>query len=111
MTVARPVIPRAVASRDVAEAIEHYSNEAGDRVALRFIDAVEQAYEHIGRQPVSGSPRYAQELNIPGLRVWPLAGFPYLVFYVDRRDHVDIWRVLHGRRDIPAWLRGAPEQS
>jgi hypothetical protein len=33
---------------------------------------------------------------------WPR--YPYLVFYVERSDHIDIWRVLHGQRDIPAWL-------
>lgn len=104
MTV-KPVIPRGLADRDVDEAIAHYLNEAGERVALRFIDAVERAFTHIGRHPASGSPRYARDLNIPGLRSWPLGRFPYLVFYVEREDHVDVWRVLHGRRDIPAWLR------
>lgn len=102
---AKPVIPRGLANRDVDEAIAHYLNEGGERVALRFVDAVERAYTHIGRQAASGSPRYAQELNIPGLRFWPLGRFPYLVFYVERQDHVDVWRVLHGRRDIPAWMR------
>lgn len=31
--------------------------------------------------------------------------YPYLIFYVDLPSHTDIWRVLHGQRDIPAWLR------
>jgi toxin ParE1/3/4 len=101
----KPVIPRGLANRDVDEAIAHYLNEGGERVALRFVDALERAYTHIGRQPATGSPRYAHELNIPGLRSWPLARFPYLVFYVERPDRVDVWRVLHGRRDIPAWMR------
>ena len=39
------------------------------------------------------------------LRSWPLRGYPYLVFYVERDDHVDVWRLLHAERDIPAWLR------
>ena len=30
-----------------------------------------------------------------------------MVFYVDRADHIDIWRVLHGKRDIPSWIREA----
>ena len=25
----------------------------------------------------------------------PVDRFPYLVFYVERVDHVDVWRVLH----------------
>ncbi|WP_343293124.1 type II toxin-antitoxin system RelE/ParE family toxin [Vandammella animalimorsus] len=27
-----------------------------------------------------------------------------LVFYVARSDRIDVWRVLHERRDMPAWL-------
>lgn len=49
-------------------------------------------------------PRYAHELALPGLLYWPLRRYPYLVFYVERDDHVDVWRVLHGVRDIPEWL-------
>jgi len=29
----------------------------------------------------------------------------YLVSYVERDDHVDVRRVLHGRRDLPARMR------
>ena len=70
-----------------------------------FIDALEKAYGHIGRHPATGSPRYAHELNLPGLRAWPLTRYPYIVFYVERSDHIDVWRVLHGQRDIPAWMQ------
>jgi toxin ParE1/3/4 len=27
------------------------------------------------------------------------------VFYVEREDHIDVWRVVHAQRDIPAWMR------
>jgi toxin ParE1/3/4 len=102
---AKPVIPRGLAGWDVDEAIAHYLEEGSEQAALRFIDALERAYTHLGRQPASGSLRYAQELDIPGLRSWPLRRFPHLVFSLEREDHVDVWRVLHGRRDIPAWLQ------
>jgi len=52
-----------------------------------------------------GSPRYAFELRLEGLRAWPLRRYPYLVFYVEREDHLDVWRVLHAQRDIPAWMQ------
>jgi toxin ParE1/3/4 len=71
---------------------------------LDFIDALEQAYSHIARHPATGSPRYTHALNIPGLRFWSLTRYPYLVFYIERGDHIDVWRVLHGQRDLPAWL-------
>jgi plasmid stabilization system protein ParE len=59
----------------------------------------------ISRNPGTGSPRYAHELNLPGLQSWPLMRYPHLVFYVERPDHIDVWRVLHGQRDIPAWMQ------
>jgi len=101
---AKAVVPREVARRDVEEAIDHYRGQGAARAALDFVDELEKAYTHIGRQPASGSPRYAHALNLPGLRCWPLTRFPYLVFYFERDDAVDVWRVLHGQRDIPAWM-------
>lgn len=101
---AKLVVPREVASRDVAEAIDHYLGEGAAKAALDFVDALEKAYAHISRQPASGSPRHAHELNLPGLRSWPLTRFPYLVFYFERDDCVDVWRVLQAQRDIPAWI-------
>ena len=100
----KPVVPRELAKRDVDEAIEHYLSEDAAEAALGFIDALERAYTHISRHPSSGSPRYAHELNLPGLRSWPLTRYPYLLFYVEQPDHVDVWRVLHSQRDIPAWM-------
>ena len=99
------VIPREQARRDVEEGIDYYLAEAGETTALAFIDALERAYGHISRHPATGSPYYAQELNIPGLRFWPLRRSPWLVFYVERDDHLDVWRVLHAERDISAWMR------
>jgi toxin ParE1/3/4 len=29
----------------------------------------------------------------------------YLVFYIETKRQIDIWRVLHGSRHIPAWLQ------
>ena len=33
----------------------------------------------------------------------PVGGFPCLIFYVEHDTHLDIWRVLHAQRDVPAW--------
>ena len=100
----KPVIPRELANRDIDAAIKHYLRENAEQAAIGFIDALEQAYAHIGRNPATGSPRYAHELNLPGLRFWPLTHYPHLIFYIERDDRIDVWRVLHGQRDIPAWM-------
>jgi toxin ParE1/3/4 len=101
----KPVVPREQANQDVDEAVSHYLADATPETALGFIDALEAAYAHIGRHPSAGSPRYAHALDLPDLRVWPLGHFPYLIFYVEHAGHIDVWRILHGARDIPAWLR------
>lgn len=106
----KPVRPRELARRDIDAALEHYLREAGAEVALGFIDALEAAYRTIAEHPAAGSPRYAHELVLPGLRSFALRRHPYLVFYVERDDHIDVWRVLHGRRDIPAWMGEGDER-
>jgi len=71
---ARPVVPRQQAVRDIEEAVVWYLGQGAVPAALGFIDAVEQAFERISRNPAAGSPRYAHELDVPGLRSWPLHG-------------------------------------
>jgi toxin ParE1/3/4 len=93
MTV-KPIVPRDLALRDVEDAI-----------AVGFIDQLEATYGAISRRPATGSPRTGHALGLPGLRSRRLKRFPYLVFYVERADHIDLWRVLHASRDIPASLR------
>lgn len=100
----KSIIPRAVAERDIDQVLAYYLEEDARQAALGFIEALELAYDHISRHPASGSPRYAHDLDLPGLRFWPLTRYPYLVFYVEHDDHIDVWRVLHGQRDIPGWM-------
>lgn len=101
---AKPVVPREQARRDVEDAIDYYAQEAGAEVALRFVDAVREAYRVISVRPATGSPRYAHELDLPGLRARKLNRFPYLVFYREQDEHIDVWRLLHAQRDIPSWM-------
>jgi toxin ParE1/3/4 len=103
------VVPREQAKQDVNEAIDHCLQEDAEQAALRLVDDLEKAYSHLSRQSASGSPRYAHELGLPGLRFWPLTRFPYLVFYFEHGDVVDVWRVLHAKRDIPAWMSESGE--
>ena len=92
----KPVVLRERARRDIEEAVEHYLGEAGPAVALAFIDVLEDARRRIGEQPAAGSPRYAHELDIPGLRSRTVRRFPYLVFYVERAADIDGGRPRRG---------------
>ncbi|MGH0297839.1 type II toxin-antitoxin system RelE/ParE family toxin [Sinorhizobium meliloti] len=101
----KTVIPRELARSDVEEAIDYYVREAGNEIALGFIDSLQEAYALIANHPEAGSLRYAYELGLPDLRSVSLKRYPYLVFYRDQPGLVDVWRVLHAKRDTPQWMQ------
>lgn len=101
----KPVVRRAQAQEDVADAIEYYLEQGAPDAAEGFITALEKTIGRIGCHPASGSPRYAGELGLPDLRFLQVKRYPYLVFYIECDDHIDVWRILHGQLDIPAWMR------
>lgn len=100
----KPVRVRPSADADIDTALGHLRRQ-DPAAASRLLAALQRAFERLSRDPGVGSRRYAHILPAEGLRVWPLTGFPYLVFYFERADHLDVVRVLHGARDIPAMLR------
>jgi toxin ParE1/3/4 len=101
----KPVVLRSLAQRDIEAAIDHYAEAAGPETALHFIEALRQASALTSDHPAAGSPRYAFELSLPGLHSLSLTRFPYLIFYIERDAQIEIWRVLHAQRDIPAQMR------
>ncbi len=101
---AKPLIRLESARRDERDAVAYYAGEAGLNVALRLVETLRITYRSVGEQPGIGSPRYGSLLGIKGLRSRKLARFPFLVFYIERADHIEVWRVLHAQRDIPASL-------
>ncbi|MXW46295.1 MAG: type II toxin-antitoxin system RelE/ParE family toxin [Gammaproteobacteria bacterium] len=105
----KPAALRERARRDIDEAIEHYLTEAGAKIANQFTDTLQATIQSVSSQPKAGSPRYAHELDMVGLRCRKVGKFPYLIFYVERNTEIDVWRVLHGARDIPRWLRESDE--
>jgi toxin ParE1/3/4 len=102
---AKPIIPREMALRDIDDAISHYLSENAEQAALDFIDQLEQSYSHISKYPATGSPRYAHELNLPSLQFWLVKKHSHLIFYIEHPEHIDVWRVLHGERDIPVLMQ------
>ena len=102
---AKPVQFRELATFDLESASGYYVTEADVATAIRFVDAVEAVAKRIGRNPRLGSLRFAYELSVPDLRVLSVGKFPYLLFYLERETSVDVWRLLHTSRDIPASLQ------
>jgi len=102
--MAKPIRYRAQAQQDFADIIAYYEIEAGVDTALIFTDELQRTYRSVADAPGIGSPRFGEIARIPGLRSRMVRRFPYLVFYIEQRDHVEMLRILHARRDIPACL-------
>ena len=100
----KPVIPREQARDDVDKAVDDYLEDADSRGAMDLVARLERTYAQIADHPASGSPRFAYELGISNLRHVRIKDFPYLIFCVELEAHIDAWRVLHAKRDIPVWM-------
>jgi toxin ParE1/3/4 len=101
----KPIRLRALAAADLDDAADYYRDNAGEQVALDFVDEVQAAFALISSGPGIGSLRYSYDLDIPGLRAFSVSRFDHAVFYVETDDLVDVWRILHTRRDLPETLR------
>lgn len=95
---------RPLAQADIDAILAYCREQGGPRLAMEFAEQLEAALRTLATHPAIGSPRYADLLDIPGLRSWPIKPSAYLIFYVDDAGRLDIWRVLHGRRDISTLL-------
>lgn len=99
----KPVRVRPAADRDVDAAVAFLLDEQAPAAARELLHELEAGFGRIASHPGIGSRRYARLL--PGLRFWRMRRHPYLIFYVEQPRFVDVLRVLHVARDIPAALQ------
>ncbi|QKJ18057.1 type II toxin-antitoxin system RelE/ParE family toxin [Microbacterium hominis] len=92
---------RATAETELQSAIAYYLHEGAPDAALGLVDEFEAALDAISNHPAIGSPRLEVELGIPGVRVFALWTYPYVIIYFDTPEFVDVRHVLHSSRDIP----------
>ena len=63
------------------------------------------SFEFLSQHP--GLGRQRADLGFPQVRSWRIAGFQrYLIFYRELPGGIQIWRVLHGARDLEQTLNG-----
>ncbi|MCX6622400.1 MAG: type II toxin-antitoxin system RelE/ParE family toxin [Acidobacteria bacterium] len=104
-----PVSFRPRARRDLLDEMIHLEEEAGQEIALRYYDAVWAACQLLAGQPLAGKHFPSAVPRLAELRCFP-AGRPFqkhLIFYQLAPDGIDIFRVVHGARDIDAVLADA----
>lgn len=72
--------------------------------AQRFVVAAYDTFDFLASNP--GIGRQQTNLGFPEVRSWRIAGFKrYLIFYKPLPDKIQIWRVLHGARDLDTILK------
>ncbi|MBI5363670.1 MAG: type II toxin-antitoxin system RelE/ParE family toxin [Planctomycetes bacterium] len=73
--------------------------------ADRLVDAIEAAIRFLLDNPRAGAPRSFRAPRARGVRSWAPRRFPnHLIFYRPTDKGLEILRILHGARDLPAFL-------
>src|SRR5262245_22895539 len=98
-------IRRPAADRDLVAIFRHYARQAGMRVADRFFAQAEATFRRLAGMPGMGTPYEPDEPLYTGLRYFPVSGFrDYIVFYRPLPEGIEVYRVLHGARDLESIL-------
>lgn len=85
------------------QAVAQFIHNNNPFAARLFLEAAYDTFEFLASNPGVGRPR--ADLGFPEVRMWHVAGFNrYLIFYREQSDRIQIWRVLHGSRDLPRIL-------
>jgi toxin ParE1/3/4 len=92
---------RPAADHDLIDSYSYCAREAGRGVADRFFAKVEESSARLARARVIPWP----STSISTLRYFPVTGFrAYVIFYRPMTDGIEVFRVLHGARDIDSIL-------
>ncbi len=95
----KPARLRPAAQRDVLDEVRFHRLEACFAVARRLCDALRAELARLEHTPALGSPRLGHELGVPGLRTWPVRGFPLSFWCFERDDALDVARLVGQRQD------------
>ena len=95
----KPCVLRPQARADRRKQVRYYREVAGTQVAGKLVDALEKAFDDLGRNPAIGSPTLGQDIGVAGLRTWLIAGFPLCLWYFERTTHVEVARLVGHRED------------
>ena len=90
-----------LAAQEVQEAFAWYRDQAGESVALRFMDEVGRAESHLHSNP------YLYQRIAAEVRHLVLRRFPYALIYAISDDVVTVLGCLHSSREpltLAAWL-------
>jgi toxin ParE1/3/4 len=90
-----------------------YLEQAGEIVAERFLKAVLITLGALVDQPESGRRRNFRQQALQDLRSFRVEP-PFqktLIFYRVTNDALEVWRLMHGARDLPRRLAEPPPSA
>lgn len=93
------------AKLDVEVALSYYRSLMSPLVSDKFVAALEKSFNFLIKYPKASSLRLGEQIGRSDGRSWRLNKFPYLVVYKEIPDQVDVFRVLHQRRDLVKWMQ------
>jgi toxin ParE1/3/4 len=73
--------------------------------ARRLLAAAEKAYGLLAAMPGMGTAWEAEDPRFADVRYFAIPQYPnYVIFYRPLSDAIEILHILHGARDLPAFL-------
>lgn len=90
------------ADRDLDEQFTYIAHDSLES-ALRYLDAVEDAFDKIADMPRIGRTCQFDRRDFSGIRRWPVPRFErHVIFYQATERSIEVVRILHTARDIDA---------
>ena len=100
------IVIRPKADQDLDDQAFYLATEAAPEVGHRFLVAAHETFSLLATQPEMGWHRRLKVDGIASLRVFRVSGFEkVLVLYQPYPDGVEILRVVHGSRNLQAFMR------
>ena len=97
---------RPKADQDLDEQAYYLAREASPETGHRFIVAAHKTFDLLSTQPQMGWRVRVRHPRLASLRVFRVSGFEkILVLYLPLSSGVEIVRLVHGSRDLVAFLR------
>jgi toxin ParE1/3/4 len=88
------------AQAELDGAVDWYE-ERVEGLGLRFMLLVDEALQEIQEAPTK-FPRWEHDARF---RKFVMQRFPYIVFYREMADRIDVIAIAHGARDPGYWLK------
>jgi toxin ParE1/3/4 len=99
-------VVRPKADHDLDEQAYYFAAKAGPELGHRFLLAAHETFSLLATQPEMGWNARLKNPLLASLRVFRMSGFEkMIVLYRPGLDGVEIFRVIHGSRNITALLR------